>query len=598
MAAVLTAAGFGWAALLPAAEVHQPPVPVLDTDGRPSGLAEEAVPLSGLGFVTVLVVGMDSARHVDLEPAQSARFAAIPLDKVRGRADTVMVLGLDRRSHTVRILHIPRDSIVTLGSAGEDKITHYMAFFSFFELKKAVENLLQIPVHRYVVFDFEGFKGLVDAIGGVTVTVDHDLMAPEGTWLSRGTHRLNGAQALRLVRHRYGEYRGTLARMDIQRAFLVGLAGEIRTGGALRALAAYRLSPEVVKTNLSLLTLIRLLQEWRDIDPENIVQLSLPGVPESHRWRLDPAGVRRTVEQFWPVEAAPAPARIPGLIPPPVENAPESGTGRRRPAAVNRPATVHAVHPPAPTTASAMGPGPFISRSVAILAGLEGETAWPLAYYPYLQASAGSRAAPVLVYHTHTTESFMPEIYPEPEARAGHDPNEDAFTENLTRSVARVGEEVTVRLREVGVDVWHLTQVHDPGGQRGRTGAYGRSRATALAARGRLGDPVIILDVHRDATTLTATVAGTKAASILLVVARQNRWWQWNYAFARNLELGLAAAAPGLSRGIRILDGRYNQDLSPMALIVEIGGADSTMDECLASARIFAAVLADYLGGP
>lgn len=579
----LMAVGLCWAGLLPATELYQSRVPVLDADGQRTGLSEEAVPLSSLDFITILVVGMDSARHVDLEPTEATRFATIPLDKVRGRADTLLVVGLDRRSHTVRILHIHRDTVVNLGSRGEDKITHYMAYFSFFELKKAVENLLQIPIHRYVVLDFDGFKSLVDAIGGVTVTLDHDLLAPEGPWLSRGTHHLDGAQALRLVRHRYGEYRGVLERMDLQHRFLVALADEIRTGGAVRALTAYQRSPDVAKTNLTPLALVGLLREWQDIDPEGIVQLSLPGVPESHYWRLDPAGVSQVLEQFWPAEAAPAPTPAPAE--PPATPAPA------------RTAAAGAATP-APAVASAMGPGPFVSRSLASLAGLEGEAAWPLTYYPYLHAAAGPHGAPVVIYHTHTTESFMPEIYPDPEVRAGHDSNQDAFTEDLTRSVARVGEEVGRRLREMGVDVWHLTKVHDPGGQRGRTGAYVRSRVTALAARGSLGDPVIILDVHRDATTSAATVGGKRAASILLVVARQNRWWQWNYTFAKNLEAKLAAVAPGFSRGIRILDGRYNQDLSPMALIVEIGGADSTMEECLVSARIFAGVLADYLGGP
>jgi stage II sporulation protein P len=110
--------------------------------------------------------------------------------------------------------------------------------------------------------------------------------------------------------------------------------------------------------------------------------------------------------------------------------------------------------------------------------------------------------------------------------------------------------------------------------------------------------PVIVLDIHRDATTSSTPLGHGQAASILLVVARQNPWWQWNYTFARNLDARLASEAPGLSRGVRVLDGRYNQDLSPLALIVEIGGADSTLDECLISARVFAGVLADYVGGP
>jgi stage II sporulation protein P len=69
-------------------------------------------------------------------------------------------------------------------------------------------------------------------------------------------------------------------------------------------------------------------------------------------------------------------------------------------------------------------------------------------------------------------------------------------------------------------------------------------------------------------------------------------------AFAKHLGARLNAVAPGLCRGVRILDGRYNQDLSPLALIVEVGGAQSTMEECLVSARILAGAVSDLLGGP
>ncbi len=549
---------------------------MLDTEGEPTGILEEPVPLEGLDFVTLLIAGVDSPRHVDLEPTEDTRFADIPLDKVRGRTDTLMVIGLDRRSHTVRILHIHRDTLVNLGARGEDKITHCLAYASFYELKKCVEDLLQMPIHRFALVDFAGFQGLVDALGGVTVSVDHDLQSPTGIWLGRGTHRLDGAQALRLVRHRYGEDRGVLARMDLQHAFLVALAGEIQSGGAAEAFAAYRQSPSLLKTNLAPLEMIRLLAEWQDVDPEAIAQISLPGEPEEHYWRLDPAGTREALEEFWPAE--------PG---PPVGEAQPSELATPPPTAAS-----------AVTAATAFGPGPFVSRSLASLAGVRGESAWALTYYPCLAAATAPRKVPILIYHTHTTESFMPELYPEPGTRMGRAADEDAFTEDLSRSVVRPGRVMAATLEEMGFEVRHITKVHDPGGQRGRTGAYGRSRVTALAARGVLGDPVVILDVHRDATTQSAAVGDGQAASILLVVARQNRWWQWNYTFARNIDSRLSAVAPGYSRGIRILDGRYNQDLSPLAIIVEVGGAESTMDECLLSARIFAGILSDYLSGP
>ena len=543
---------------------------MLDEQGQPTGPDERPVPLSNLDFVTILVVGMDTARHVDLPPSPSTRFATIPLADVRGRADTLMVVGLDRRSHAIRILHIHRDTIVDLETRGPDKITHYMAYYSFFHLKKAVEQLLQMPIHRYVVVDFEGFQSLVDAIGGVTISVDHDLQAPDGVWLSEGTHRLDGATALRVVRHRYGEDEGVTARMELQHQFLQALGREIIAGGPARLLTAYRESADLIKTNLPPSALAALLREWRGASPDDVLQLSLPGSPEDHYWRLDQAGVKQALEEFWPREVrlgSSAPT-APGQMSPEVASA-----GRA-------------------------GPWSFVSRALAGLAGPQGEVSWPLTYYPFLHSYPASPAPPVLLYHTHTTESYMPELFPDADQRALRDPNEDAFTDDLSRTVARVGDELTLALSHLGLQVRHVRVVHDPGGSSGRTGAYARSRESALSSLSRLRHPVIVLDIHRDATTTSTPLGHGQAASILLVVARQNPWWQWNYTFARNLDARLASEAPGLSRGVRVLDGRYNQDLSPLALIVEIGGADSTMDECLISARVFAGVLADYVGGP
>jgi len=182
--------------------------------------------------------------------------------------------------------------------------------------------------------------------------------------------------------------------------------------------------------------------------------------------------------------------------------------------------------------------------------------------------------------------------------RAGRDPDREAFTADPERSVIRVGRELAETLDHLGLDARHIAAVHDGGGWEGRAGAYQRSRQTILAATDSTAGPVVVIDVHRDAVTERATVGGAPAASVLFVVARHNPWWQWNYVFARNLEAGLAKIEPGLSRGVRILEGCYNEDVSPLAVLVEIGGTDSTLAESLTTARLLAGVIADYLNGP
>lgn len=495
--------------------------PLLDDRGQPTGLTERPVPLPALPFVTVLVVAMDSAHGSGSTPKGNTAFRAVPLARLRGRIGSLTLIGLDRRLPQANLLTIPPELPLDPDDPTGAPVRDYLERHTLFELKRQIENLLGVPVYRYLVL-------------GPTASFN-----PSGE------------------------------------------AGPSPKAAVTEALAAALAGPDRAKTNLSPDDARTLLGEWRDVDAGAARWMSLPIPPPTAGGRPEPGGTAGTVESFWPSQTQP----VPGLdLAAPTRSAP--GTPAAGP--------------------SLLGPAPFLVSSLGALAGLADEPARPVLYCPLLAgpawtqvAPAGGNAVSVLVYHTHTTESFMPELYPSPEARIGRVADEDAFTEDLSLSVARVGEELAAQLDLLGLPTTHLVRIHDPGGQRGRSGAYARSRVTALTAAARLRRPLVILDVHRDAVTRTAHLPdGRPAAAVLLVVARQNPWWQWNYTFARNLDSRLAALAPGLSRGVRILDGRYNQDLSPAALIVEIGGADSTLAECLLTARLVAGVLADYLGGP
>jgi LCP family protein required for cell wall assembly len=79
--------------------------------------------------------------------------------------------------------------------------------------KKTLTELLGIPIHHYVAVDFEGFKAVIDELGGVEVNVDRKLVyddPTDGTHinLEPGLQLLNGEQALGYVRHRH-DNRGT-----------------------------------------------------------------------------------------------------------------------------------------------------------------------------------------------------------------------------------------------------------------------------------------------------------------------------------------------------------------------------------------------------
>lgn len=79
--------------------------------------------------------------------------------------------------------------------------------------KKTLNEILGIPIEHYVAIDFDGFKAVIDELGGVEVNVDRKLVYDDPTDdthinLSPGLQKLNGEQALGYVRHRH-DNRGT-----------------------------------------------------------------------------------------------------------------------------------------------------------------------------------------------------------------------------------------------------------------------------------------------------------------------------------------------------------------------------------------------------
>jgi LCP family protein required for cell wall assembly len=163
--------------------------------------------------MTVLLVGSDSRES--LAPGQSKSFGSA--SKVAGqRSDTIMLLRVDPAAQRAAILSLPRDLWVTVpGTGGKNKIN------STFDggpeqLIKTIKENFDIPIDHYAQVDFDGFKGIVDAIGGVQIPFS----APVRDWgfdEASGTNRnlsgldiknagcinLTGTQALSYVRSRH-----------------------------------------------------------------------------------------------------------------------------------------------------------------------------------------------------------------------------------------------------------------------------------------------------------------------------------------------------------------------------------------------------------
>lgn len=135
----------------------------------------------------------------------------------KGRADTMILMTVNPKKEAVSMTSIPRDTRTTLvGRGTEDKLNHSYAFGGVEMTVKSVEAFLNVPVDYYVKVNMDGFRDIVDAVGGITVE-SPQAFTIEGHSYSQGTITLNGTEALPYARMRYDDPKGDIGREGRQR---------------------------------------------------------------------------------------------------------------------------------------------------------------------------------------------------------------------------------------------------------------------------------------------------------------------------------------------------------------------------------------------
>ena len=206
-AAVLSSAGILYARAKLNEIATTPLGDVLTPAGRTIVSKGRGVQAGDLGPTTIenyLVVGSDSRAGADPSSPDYAQIGSA--GQVGGqRSDTIMVLRYDPSTRSGSILSFPRDLWVPMyGTDRKDKLN--AAFNSGAkQLIQTIEQDFGVPIHHYVQADFEGFKALVDAIGGVGLYFDVPSRDTKTGFavFAPGCVQLDGEQALAFARSRY-----------------------------------------------------------------------------------------------------------------------------------------------------------------------------------------------------------------------------------------------------------------------------------------------------------------------------------------------------------------------------------------------------------
>jgi len=149
------------------------------------------------------------------------------------RSDTMMVLHVDADRQGASVISIPRDSWVDVPGQGPAKINAAYSLGGPALAVATVEKLTGVRIDHVAVVDWDGYKAMINTLGGVDVTIPrtvHDSYRDK-TWTA-GTHHLDGAEALLYARERAGLPGGDLDRVQRQQAVLRALSRSARAVAA------------------------------------------------------------------------------------------------------------------------------------------------------------------------------------------------------------------------------------------------------------------------------------------------------------------------------------------------------------------------------
>ncbi len=245
------------------------------------------------------------------------------------RTDVIIVVSLNRTTQTVSLLSIPRDLYVYIPGWGMDRIntaeihqlqthqsTHHLGL-----LAETIEYNLGVEIHHLARVDFDGFRALIDRLGGVTVPVDcpvtgFRLRSPEldpdnlQNWapftLETGVHRMDGSLALWYVRQRTDS--SDFERNRRQQIVLRALWGQLTTSSYIRNLSAiWEDLTSLVETDLTLEDALGLLPLVLSLDASRVEShfLGLDEVNLAHSPTgasilvIDPEPFQATMQRFF-----------------------------------------------------------------------------------------------------------------------------------------------------------------------------------------------------------------------------------------------------------------------------------------------------------
>ncbi len=194
------------------------------------------------------------------------------------RSDTIIILRLNPLSKKVYLISIPRDMRVKIPGYGWNKINAANALGGPELAIRTVEDFTEFTIHHYVEINFEGFKKMVDKLGGIEIYVEKPLIdKPSKFGISAGHQLMDGERALNYVRFRK-DAKGDFGRIERQQKFFYALINKaLRLQSIFKLHGLIKIFTDNAETDFTSGEIFGIANFLKSVDKDTVEMVTLPG---------------------------------------------------------------------------------------------------------------------------------------------------------------------------------------------------------------------------------------------------------------------------------------------------------------------------------
>jgi LCP family protein required for cell wall assembly len=237
--------------------------------------------------MTILLIGEDSGASKNAESGTTSGTASL------SRSDALILMFLDPPRSKVSLVSIPNNCQVSISGAGTGPINEAGSKGGALLVQQTLEALTNSKINHYLTINYDGFKGIVDMIGGIEVEVPSKMYYTDKkgnyiTGFEPGRQILDGEKALLYVRYWDGAT-GEEGRIKRQQEFIKLLAQKAyRPGNIVDLVKLYNAFKQYTKTDLSMVEILQMAKFLQKIKPDQgLDTYTLPGHTVQTAWQPD-----------------------------------------------------------------------------------------------------------------------------------------------------------------------------------------------------------------------------------------------------------------------------------------------------------------------